>query len=194
MNEQTQESPSVSIGNNKKKFEVVVTQFNCFSKSFIVETSTPNQAEELIRDKVNALPIDQRKGTYDGSDLVFTIKENPKAEWGPKIWFEPTGLAITVHKTVRTDITPTEIALQKSFGVVVKRLRESMRLSQREFADLADLNQPLIGVYERGETGIRLYNFIRMAAALGKAPDDLMRAVGCEYEKLTPMQSRPEQA
>lgn len=167
-----------------RKFEVVVTQFNCFSKKFVVKSTSERGAQEIVRDMVNDHPVDARKGTYDGTDLVLVARENPQAEQVPKKWFEPTGLAICTQKTMREVVTPTEMVLQKSMGNVLKRLRENMKLSQREFAIKANLTQPLIGVYERGETGIRLYNFITLAATLGKHPDDFIRAVGIEYEQM----------
>ncbi len=55
---------------------------------------------------------------------------------------------------------------------------------REKFEVFVDLRQPTIGVLERGETGVRLYNFIKIAISLGKAPDDFIRIVANEYERM----------
>jgi DNA-binding XRE family transcriptional regulator len=112
------------------------------------------------------------------------VKEESHAEESPRSWFAPTILEIDLQDSERLNVTPTEIVVQKAFGMVVRRLRERLKLTQREFSRLVDLRQPTIGVLERGETGIRLFNFIKIAVALNKAPDDLLRIVANEYEKM----------
>jgi DNA-binding XRE family transcriptional regulator len=129
-------------------------------------------------------PMDARKGAYDGYELIMRTKEEAQAEEAPLTWFEPTILEVDLQASGRLDVAPTELIVQKAFGIVMRRLRDRLRLSQREFSHIVDLRQPTIGVLERGETGVRLYNFIKIAIALGKAPDDFIRIVANEYEKM----------
>src|ERR1044071_6252929 len=172
------------IMEKRKKFEVLVTQLNRFSRKFVVEATTPLAAKAAVKEMIAVQPMDARKGAYDGYELIMRTKEEAQAEDAPLTWFEPTILEVDLQESERLDVTPTELIVQKAFGTVMRRLRDRMRLSQREFSHIVDLRQPTIGVLERGETGVRLYNFIKIAIALGKAPDDFIRLVANEYEKM----------
>jgi DNA-binding XRE family transcriptional regulator len=164
-----------------KTFEVLVTQLNRFSRKFIVEATSPLSAKVAVREMITNQPVDARKGTFDGNELIMRVREGSKVEQSPASWFEPTVLEIDLKNSERLDVTPTEIAVQIAFGTVMRRLRNRMRLSQRDLGLLVDLRQPTIGVLERGETGVRLFNFIKIAIALDKSPDDFIRIVANEY-------------
>lgn len=176
-----------------KKFEVLVTQLNRFSRKFVVEATSQLAARAAVMELITVQPVDARKGTYDGGELIMRVKEESQAQEPPKSWFRPTVLEIDLKDSERLNVTPTEIAVQKAFGIVIRRLRNRMKLSQRQFSSLVDLRQPTIGVLERGETGIRLFNFIKIASALNKAPDDLLRIVANEYEKMNQTNSGSSQ-
>jgi hypothetical protein len=169
---------------NTKKFEVLVTQLNRFSRKFVVDATSPLAAKAAVKEMITTQPVDARKGTFDGPELIIRVKEESQAEDAPKSWFDPTVLEVDLQDSERLNVTPTEVVVQKAFGTVMRRLRERLKLSQRQFSYLVDLRQPTIGVLERGETGIRLFNFIKIAVALDKAPDDLLRIVANEYEKM----------
>jgi DNA-binding XRE family transcriptional regulator len=172
------------IMEKRKKFEVLVTQLNRFSRKFVVEATNPLAAKTAVKEMIAIQPMDARKGTYDGNELIMRVKEEAQAEDAPSTWFEPTILEVDLQESERLDVTPTELVVQKAFGIVMRRLRERLRLSQRELSHIVDLMQPTIGVLERGETGVRLYNFIKIAISLGKAPDDFIRIVANEYERM----------
>ncbi|MBS1977883.1 MAG: helix-turn-helix transcriptional regulator [Bacteroidetes bacterium] len=169
---------------NTKKFEVLVTQLNRFSRKFVVEATSPLVARAAVKEMITTQPVDARKGTFDGGELIMRVREESQAEDAPKSWFAPAVVEIDLQDNERLNVTPTEVAVQKAFGTVMRRLRERLKLSQRQFSHLVYLRQPTIGVLERGETGVRLFNFIKIAVALDKAPDDLLRIVANEYEKM----------
>ncbi len=54
-----------------------------------------------------------------------------------------------------------------AFGVAVRRLRLSKKLSQEELADRAEIHRTYIGDVERGTRNIALVNMTRIARALG---------------------------
>ena len=59
------------------------------------------------------------------------------------------------------------------FGLRVRALRESARLSQEQLADKARIHRTYIGGIERGERNVGLKNILRIAVALGVAPSQL---------------------
>ncbi len=52
-------------------------------------------------------------------------------------------------------------------GQQIRRLREEKRLSQEEFAGLADIDRAYYGGIERGERNVAAINIIKIADALG---------------------------
>ena len=60
-----------------------------------------------------------------------------------------------------------------------KRIREEclkLGLSQEELAERAGVHRTYVGMIERAEKNITLTNIERFAVALGKKPDELLRA------------------
>lgn len=56
--------------------------------------------------------------------------------------------------------------LLKSFGQVIRQLRDEQKLSQEQLAFLAGLDRTYIGGIERGERNVALLNMARIADAL----------------------------
>jgi DNA-binding XRE family transcriptional regulator len=52
-------------------------------------------------------------------------------------------------------------------GKAIRRLREEKKLSQEEFAGLADIDRAYYGGVERGERNVAAINLIKIAEALG---------------------------
>lgn len=59
-------------------------------------------------------------------------------------------------------------------GATVRVRRESLRISQEELAERAELHRTYIGQVERGETNISLVNLVRIARALQVKPSRLL--------------------
>lgn len=60
-----------------------------------------------------------------------------------------------------------------TFGEKLKRFRTDKGLTQAELAKMANLSQPQICDYERGNDGIHPNNKIALALALGVKPSQL---------------------
>ena len=69
---------------------------------------------------------------------------------------------------------PSECHLVTVFAENVKRRRLKLDLSQEELADLAGVHRTYIGMLERGEKNVTIYNIERVAAALGVEPHTLL--------------------
>jgi DNA-binding XRE family transcriptional regulator len=163
-------------------YTVFVRHLNQYSRKFIVTAKSEYFARQMIREMISALPLDQRHGTFDGTRLTLNVNKLPDYE-SELLWLtEAEEFAVASTDTIQP--LPTERILQIAAGSVMKGLRQHLQLSQREFAINAGLRQPTVGVLERGETGMRLYNFLKIAYALGKNPDDLLRIVSEEYDHL----------
>lgn len=65
-------------------------------------------------------------------------------------------------------------AILKKFGQAVRRERLKQRLSQEEFAVIADLDRSYVGAIERGEQNPSLWTIARLANALDVATADLL--------------------
>jgi transcriptional regulator with XRE-family HTH domain len=64
-----------------------------------------------------------------------------------------------------------------AFGTKVRKLRESIGLSQESFASRIGLHRTYIGSVERGERNVGLLNIVRFAKGLGVKPSDLLSDV-----------------
>lgn len=63
----------------------------------------------------------------------------------------------------------------KSFGLHLKAIRQSQKISQEELAAKADLDRTYISGIERGLRNVSLLNIVRLANALGISPQTLMQ-------------------
>lgn len=63
--------------------------------------------------------------------------------------------------------------LQKTVGRNLRRYRESLGLSQEEFAELVGVHRTYMGGLERGERNLTLRSVEKIASSLGVPPLDL---------------------
>jgi transcriptional regulator with XRE-family HTH domain len=66
-------------------------------------------------------------------------------------------------------------ALVAIFAANVRRHRHRLGLSQEELAERAGVHRTYIGMLERGEKNVTIYNIERIAIALGVAPGSLLQ-------------------
>jgi hypothetical protein len=167
----------------RKTFTVVVKHLNQYSRKFTVNAKSEYFARQIVREIVSTQPLDQRNGTFDGTRLTLSVNRLPDFE-AELLWLTEA----EEKAAATTDLIqpfPKERLVQIAVGSVMKGLRNHLQLSQRELAIHSQMRQPTIGVLERGETGIRLFNFLKVAHALGRNPDDMLRIVAEEYERLS---------
>ena len=67
-----------------------------------------------------------------------------------------------------------ETRLVAVFAGNVRRLRKERRLSQEELAEAAGVHRTCIGMIERGEKNVTIYNIERIALALRVSPGSLL--------------------
>lgn len=67
-----------------------------------------------------------------------------------------------------------EIRLVTVFAGNVRRLRKERGLSQEELAEAAGVHRTYIGMLERGEKNVTIYNIERIALALQVRPGSLL--------------------
>lgn len=60
------------------------------------------------------------------------------------------------------------------FGLRIRARRLAAGLSQEALADVAGLHRTYVGSLERGERNVALLNILRLAAALGCDPGELV--------------------
>ncbi|WP_423175112.1 helix-turn-helix domain-containing protein [Stenotrophomonas maltophilia] len=60
------------------------------------------------------------------------------------------------------------------FAGNVRRLRKERGLSQEELAEAAGVHRTYVGMIERGEKNVTIYNIERIALALGVRPGSLL--------------------
>lgn len=68
-------------------------------------------------------------------------------------------------------------ALQR-IGSLIRECRRDLHLSQEALADAAGIDRSHMGKIERGERNVTLLNLVRIAAALGRPPSDLLARAG----------------
>ena len=79
--------------------------------------------------------------------------------------------------------TKQGVAQAREFGQRVREHREALeepngrRVSQERLAELSGLHRTYIGHVERGEVNVALYNILRIAAALGVDPGELVQGL-----------------
>ncbi|OQS33811.1 helix-turn-helix domain-containing protein [Chromobacterium haemolyticum] len=64
-------------------------------------------------------------------------------------------------------VKPHQCALVAVFAANVKRRRLELGLSQEELAEAAGVHRTYVGMIERGEKNVTIYNIERFAMALG---------------------------
>jgi len=69
------------------------------------------------------------------------------------------------------------LELEHAFGVVLKRHRKALSLSQEELALRCNLDRTFIGLLERGERRPTLKSVFVLAQNLNVSPSDLVREV-----------------
>ncbi|AZG84808.1 XRE family transcriptional regulator [Pseudomonas syringae pv. pisi str. PP1] len=73
-------------------------------------------------------------------------------------------------------ILPNECALVAIFANNVRLIRLKLGLSQEELAELAGVHRTYIGMLERSEKNVTIYNIWRLACALQVEAADLLIA------------------
>lgn len=64
-------------------------------------------------------------------------------------------------------IQPDQCQLVAIFAANVRRKRLELGFSQEELAERADVHRTYVGMLERGEKNVTIYNIERIAQALG---------------------------
>ena len=68
--------------------------------------------------------------------------------------------------------------LKRAFGLRIRSLRKSKKLSQEDLAEKAELHPTYIGGVERGERNPSFESILRIASALGVSPSQLFKFEG----------------
>ena len=71
-------------------------------------------------------------------------------------------------------VKPQECSLVKFFAANVRRRRVALGLSQEKLAELAGVHRTYVGMIERSEKNVRIYNIERLATALDIRPGSLL--------------------
>lgn len=64
-------------------------------------------------------------------------------------------------------VKPQQCALVTAFAANVRRKRLELGLSQEELAEAAGVHRTYVGMLERGEKNVTIYNIERISLALG---------------------------
>lgn len=67
-------------------------------------------------------------------------------------------------------VTPSQCSLVNVFAENARRIRKQLELSQEELAERAGVHRTYIGMLERCEKNVTIYNIERIALALGVEP------------------------
>jgi transcriptional regulator with XRE-family HTH domain len=70
---------------------------------------------------------------------------------------------------------PKSSSLVAIFAANVRRLRLDLGLSQEELAEAAGVHRTYVGMLERAEKNVTIYNIERIAIALDVSPDTLLK-------------------
>lgn len=71
-------------------------------------------------------------------------------------------------------VKPHQCALVNVFAANVRRKRLELGLSQEELAEAAGVHRTYVGMLERGEKNVTIYNIERIALALSVKPASLL--------------------
>lgn len=71
-------------------------------------------------------------------------------------------------------ISPDQCPLVAIFASNVRRRRLELGLSQEELAERAGVHRTYVGMLERSEKNVTIYNIWRLASALQLEPSDLL--------------------
>lgn len=71
-------------------------------------------------------------------------------------------------------VQPDDCKLVAVFAANVRKKRLELGLSQEELAEGAGVHRTYIGMLERGEKNVTIYNIERVAVALGVEPHTLL--------------------
>jgi transcriptional regulator with XRE-family HTH domain len=71
-------------------------------------------------------------------------------------------------------VKPQQCALVAVFAANVRRRRLQLGLSQEELAEAAGVHRTYVGMLERGEKNVTIYNIERIAIALRVEPSSLL--------------------
>lgn len=72
-------------------------------------------------------------------------------------------------------VKPQECKLVSVFAANVRRKRTELGLSQEELAEGAGVHRTYVGMIERGEKNVTIYNIERIAIALGVPAHTLLQ-------------------
>lgn len=72
-------------------------------------------------------------------------------------------------------LKPHECPLVEVFAARVRAQRTALGLSQEQLAERAGVHRTYVGMLERGEKNVTIYNIERIAVALDVEPADLLR-------------------
>jgi transcriptional regulator with XRE-family HTH domain len=81
----------------------------------------------------------------------------------------------------------------QALGAAVRQARERRGISQERCGELAHLHRNEIGAIERGEKNVSFTNLLRVCAALGIAPSDLLKNFGIPSLSRLPMKQHRTQ-
>jgi len=73
------------------------------------------------------------------------------------------------------NLTPPKQPAKVLFGIVLRRAREELKLSQEVLAERAGLHRTYIGQVERGERNISIDNMERLAGSVGMELWEMLR-------------------
>ncbi|QTN48182.1 helix-turn-helix transcriptional regulator [Ectopseudomonas mendocina] len=74
-------------------------------------------------------------------------------------------------------VKPQQCALVTVFAANVRRRRLELGLSQEELAEAAGVHRTYVGMLERGEKNVTIYNIERIAIALRVEPSELLSKI-----------------
>jgi transcriptional regulator with XRE-family HTH domain len=74
-------------------------------------------------------------------------------------------------------IKPNECPLVAVFAANVRRRRLELNLSQEELGERAGVHRTYIGMLERSEKNVTIYNIERIASALRTEPSALLKSL-----------------